>query len=167
MRAYDACEHLVRRIGPRWIGSEGEKRAGGWIERELSVLGYETRRLWFDCPAWDYGGTPLPVDGRRIDSVAQMFSPACDVQAELVRIRPDGKGGFTGEAAGTLGAVAASTLPETWSTKMFRDPGADFPTTGVSAREGERLLARTSSHARLTIDARCPIGFTHPSMREE
>lgn len=193
MRAYDACEYLVKQIGDRGIGSEGEKRAGDWIERELSTLGYETRRLWFDCPAWDYHGTWLTVDGEQVQAGAQMFSPSCEVEAELVRINPDGKGGFSGDpagkiavmaeaetgevlargklaralkASGALAGIIASSFPETWSTKLFRDPAADFPSAAVSARDGATVLRKIRSPARLVIDARQRNGRTSDVIAE-
>jgi Iap family predicted aminopeptidase len=193
LRAYDACEYLVKQIGDRGIGSEGEKRAGDWIERELSTLGYETRRLWFDCPAWDHRGTWLTVDGERVKAGAQMYSPSCDIEAELLPIRPDGKGGFSGDArgkiavmeeaetgevlargklaralkaSGTFAAIIVSSLPETWSTKLFRDPASDFPSAAVSAGDGAGVLRKIGSRARLVIDARQRNGKTSDIIAE-
>ena len=187
MRAYEACRFLVEEIGPRWIGSEGEERAGDWIETEFRRLGLATRRLWFDCPSWDYRSTDLTVDGRHIEAGAQMFSPACAAEGELALVSPDGKGGFTGDVAGkiallaergtggvlqrskllanlkstgALAAVGASGLPKTWSTKMFRDPKSDLPAAAVSGESGAELLARPGARARLVIDARPRPGRT-------
>lgn len=194
MRAFEACRYLSEEIGPRWIGSDGEKRAGDWLERELGELGWDVRRLWFDCPAWDYSSTSLAVGGEPVDAGAQMFSPACDVEADLARIQPDGRGGFSGDAAGKLallkeeetggvlarsalaralkaeGALAAiivSDLPETWSTKLFRDPEAGLSSVAVSRRAGGTLLEKAGSRARLTIDARPREGKTSNVIAEK
>ncbi len=187
MNAFDACRHLAEEIGPRWIGSDGEKQAGDWIEEQFRSLGYETRRLWFDCPAWDYDRTALTVAGERVEAGAQMFSPACDVEAELVLVQPDGHGSFSGKvpgklavlketdtggvlnrsklacalkAADALGAIVISRLPETWSTKIFRDPEAGLPCAAVSGREGPGLLKKLGSAAKLVIDAQPRPGKT-------
>jgi Iap family predicted aminopeptidase len=180
MNAYDACRHLVETWPWRWIGSEGERAAGDWIEACFRGLGCDARRLWFDCPAWDYRGTELTLDGEPLEAGAQMFSPACEVEAETVLIQPDGKGAFAGEvrgkiavvregetggvlnrgrlahalkAAGARAALVVSVLPDTWSTKIFRDPDAYLPVAAVSARNGETLLDRIGATARLRIDA--------------
>jgi aminopeptidase YwaD len=180
VRAFDVTRHLVEAIGPRWIGSEGERLAGDWLEGEFRKLGFRVRRLWFDCPAWDYRGTELSVDGAPVTAGAQMFSTGCDVEAELVRIQPDGKGGFSGDVAGRIAvfkesesggvaergrlahalslagakaAVVVSVLPGTWSTKIFRHPHVRFSTAAVSGRDGERLLGQIGRKARLVIDA--------------
>lgn len=171
MNAFEVCRHLVEQIGPRWIGSDAEKAAGDWIESRLRALGYDTRRLWFDCPAWDYERMALTLGGEPMEAGAQRFSPRSDVQAELVRVRPDGHGGFSGDvagklaileeketggvlnrsrlahalkAAGALGALVISRLPETWSTKIFRDPDAGLPCAAVSGRQGAQLLEKSA-----------------------
>ena len=180
MNAYEACRHLVETWPWRWIGSEGEKEAGDWIEGYFRDLGYDARRLWFDCPAWDYETTELTIDGEAFEAGAQMFSPACEVEGETVLIRPDGKGAFTGavrgkiavvreretggvlhrsvlaralKEAGALAAVIVSVLPDTFSTKSFRDPDAKLSAAAVSARSGEGLLRKIGATARLRIDA--------------
>jgi len=61
--AYDYCRYLAEEIGPRPIGSAGEKRAGDWVEAQLSRMGYETRQLYFDCPSWEYEDEELFVAG--------------------------------------------------------------------------------------------------------
>ena len=63
MEAFDYCKHLVNEIGPRWIGSEGEKPAGDWIQRKFQKMGYNVRNFWFDCPFRDYESTGRWVNG--------------------------------------------------------------------------------------------------------
>ncbi len=194
MRAFEACRYLSEEIGPRWIGSEGERRAGDWLEEELGKLGWDVRRLWFDCPAWDYASTSLTVEGEPVDAGAQLFSPGCDVEAQVARIQPDAKGGFSGEAAnriallkesetggvlarsalaralkdaGAVGAIIVSRLPETWSTKLFRDPEAGLSSAAVSARTGKQLLERVGTRARLVVDARPREGRTSNVIAEK
>lgn len=181
MDAYDYCKYMVETWPNRWTGSPGEKESGDWVERELARMGYQTRQTRFDCPGWEYEGEEFYLEGKKLPAGAQFFSVGCDVTAPLAAIKPDGKGGFTGEVAGKIalvketettdvternpmllaleaaGAVAAimeSEYAETYSTKMFRTPESKLPSAGVSGEVGKILFAAVGKEARLVIRAK-------------
>jgi len=179
--AYDYCKYLVDTWPDRWTGSPGDRESGDWMEGQLARMGYETRQTRFDCPGWEYEGEELYLEGEPLEAGAQFFSVGCDVTAPLAAVKPDGEGGFEGEARGKIallketdttdviernkillalesaGAVAAimeSEYPDTYSTKMFRTPESKLPAAGVSGKVGQVLFAAVGKEARLVIRTR-------------
>jgi aminopeptidase YwaD len=165
----------------RWTGSAGERESGDWMESELARMGYETRQVRFDCPGWQYDGEEFYLAGRRLQAGAQFFSVGCDVAGPIVAVTPDGQGGFRGEAkgavallretetkdvndrnkiqealeaAGAKAVVIVSEYRDTYSTKMFRNPGSRLPALGVSGAVGQELYGSTGNQARVVIRAR-------------
>ncbi|NLW50726.1 MAG: M28 family peptidase [Candidatus Brocadiaceae bacterium] len=181
MDALDYCEHLVETWPNRWTGSPGERESGDWMEAQLAAMGYETRQMRFPCPGWEFEGEEMYLEGRPIEAGAQFYSVGCDVTAPLAPVRPDGTGGFSGdvagrialvresetnevtdrnplllnlEAAGAVGAVMQSVLPDTYSTKMFRTPESKLPAMGVSGEVGPQLFEAAGKDVRMVIRAR-------------
>jgi hypothetical protein len=179
--AYGYCKHMVETWPNRWTGSPGEKASGDWVEQQLARMGYQTRQTRFECPGWEYEGTKFSLEGRPLDAGAQFFSAGGDVTGPLAAIKPDGKGGFRGDAkgrialiketdtrgvdernsilralesAGALAAIIESEYPDTYSTKMFRTPESKLPAAGVSGQVGQKLFAALGKTAHLAIRAR-------------
>jgi aminopeptidase YwaD len=90
-------EHLCVEIGPRPIGSKGNRAAADYIARvfEASGLGVEVQSL--TCPAWEDEGTRLDLDGQPLTAAANTFSPPCDVIAPMLTV-------------GTVAELAAAKL---------------------------------------------------------
>jgi aminopeptidase YwaD len=89
MSIYDRCRYFADDIGWRWIGSEGERLAGDWVEKFWHKLGLSVERKFTACPAWDYELTKLNVAGETFTADAQMFSAGCDLTGELVALVPN------------------------------------------------------------------------------
>ncbi|MDP3893149.1 M28 family metallopeptidase [Nocardioides sp.] len=67
--AMHAVDALAGRIGPRMATGPDYRRAGRWVDRELTGLGYDVRRQPFDVPSGVSWG--VPVDrGRSFNLVA-------------------------------------------------------------------------------------------------
>ncbi|GEM_PF-3293418 len=187
MDGYDYCRYLALKIGNRWTGSPGERRAGDWIETQLARMGYETRQTRFECPAWEYDGEELFLGNEPVVAGAQFFSAPCSVQGKLAAIEPDRKGGFSGdvkgkialcreeqtndvndrnamlcslEKAGALAAIIVSTCEDTYSTKLFRTPESRLGSVAVSAWDGAKLYAGLDKPVKLVIRAKQTQGTT-------
>lgn len=118
MRIYERCEYLANEIGYRWIGSDGEKRAGDWVEGLLREMGFNVDRPEIDCPAWDYEKTELVVDGTPFTSDAQMFSPGCDVVGELTQVIPNADTGITEDINGKIALIKEA---DTLNTSVYKN----------------------------------------------
>ena len=71
-------------IGPRPVGSAGNRRAEEYIARELESAGYEVRHQRFDCEDWELRSASVQIDGFRLQVRPNSYSTACDVHAPLV-----------------------------------------------------------------------------------
>jgi aminopeptidase YwaD len=74
---------LCREIPERCVGSEGNRRATDFFEKELSSLGWRTEKSELDVIDWEDGGATLRVAGRSFDALVSPYSLGCSVQAPL------------------------------------------------------------------------------------
>jgi len=80
--AKEAMGHVRRLsvdIGPRPLGTPGNREAADYIESVLQDAGLSVERQWFPCTDWDEEETLLELDGCRLEGAANWFSPPCDV----------------------------------------------------------------------------------------
>lgn len=84
---------LCREIGPRLLGTEGDRRAAGYIESHFARCGYDTSRQEYPCPSWEHRYTEIKtVGGLRIrppEGGACMFSLPCSARGELEVVRTE------------------------------------------------------------------------------
>ncbi len=79
---------LCDTITERCVGSQGNREATAFFERELSLLGWETETSWFDAMDWENDGAELevlpPAFSDNFEVFVSPYSRGCKVQGELV-----------------------------------------------------------------------------------
>jgi aminopeptidase YwaD len=122
-----AWHHLqnLLEFGPRPIGSQANQNSADYICENFASLGLETEEQSYACTAWEHVSTTLEVDGTRLESLANAFSPACDIQARLVPIGTVDELDATYENGNVLllyGDLVRTPLsPKSWFLKSGRD----------------------------------------------
>lgn len=71
-------------IGCRPIGSPANQAAADYIRDTLRSFGLAVEEQAFACTGWDCASASLTVDGEALTVEANVFSPTCDVTAEVV-----------------------------------------------------------------------------------
>jgi len=77
---------LCEEIPERSVGSEGNRRATSYFEKELSSSGWQTEISELDVMDWEDGGAALQVADQSFNVLASPYSPGCSVQAPLVSV---------------------------------------------------------------------------------
>ena len=75
---------LCEDINERCVGSEGNRDATRFFERELSSLGWSTETRGFDAMDWRNGGATLRAGDARFAVSPSPYSPGCTAEAQLV-----------------------------------------------------------------------------------
>ncbi len=183
-RVWNHARLLSEEIGPRLSGTPGAERAVAHIAEHLGKCGAEVEVQDFPCPSWEHESTELTLltagSGETLPALAQTFTEACDVEAELVGVStwhelefaPDLEGKVLvlhGDAAPWLALDRNPTLltveergaalilispDETVSSKLTRDPRLSVPSVGVAQSVGRKLLENVGKRVRLKIQAR-------------
>lgn len=182
--------HLSESIGPRHLGSEGERQAQGFVEKRLQEAGYEVVRESFATPGWRCGDHAVRLsDGELVDAAPCYFSPGATVQAPLKTFwtARDAAGSlekfagtvvFAGnydfaqvadtnalaerlDQAGAAALIINSPYNDTYSTKIVRSPHLkQMPVFTVSQRTALRLAREEGNPVSLRLDAET---FAHTS----
>jgi len=182
--------HLSETIGPRHLGSEGERLAQDFVETRFREAGYDVAREPFASPGWRCGDHAVRLSGREsIDAAPCYFSPGATVQAPLKTFwtARDAEGPlekfagtvvFAGnydfaqvadtnalaerlDRAGAAALVINSPYNDTYSTKIVRSPHlARMPVFTVSQRTALRLAREEGKTVSLQLDAEI---FAHTS----
>ena len=91
--AYDIAESLVREVGPRFAGSEGDRKAVEWALLKLQVLGFENVRAEpVTVPRWQRGPIAVEIRGPRarpLDAIAlggSVPTPGSGLEAPVLRV---------------------------------------------------------------------------------
>ena len=184
-RLWSHMEALCDEIGPRLSGTPADERTVEYVAAHFRRCGAQVEVQDFACPAWDHEATELELLGEAgreaLPAVAQTFTEACDVEAELVGVAtrhqlefaPDLEGKILvlhAEAASELAlnrnptllsieergaaAMIVTSPGETVSTKLVRDPFLCVPAAAVTASVGRKLCGSEGRRARLRIRAR-------------
>lgn len=74
---------LCEEIRDRSVGSEGNRRATGFLEQELRSLGWQTEASELDVVDWEDGGATLRVVDESLSVLASPYSLGCAVDAQL------------------------------------------------------------------------------------
>lgn len=181
---------LAEEIGGRHLGSDGERRAQDYIEKEFQQAGYEVVREEFETPGWRCGASALLLeDGSELEAAPCFFSPGGEVQAELTPFYPQyhskksldsfaDKVVFAGnydfekvagtnalaeelDKAGAAALIINSPYNDTWSTKIVRSPHLRrMLVFTVSQRTALRLAREVGKPVTLRLDAEV---FAHRS----
>ena len=90
--AYDIAESLVIEVGPRFAGTEGDRKAVEWALQKLNVLGFENVRAEpVAVPRWQRGAITVELTApaaRTLDAVALGGSVATPVEGIEAAILP-------------------------------------------------------------------------------
>jgi len=65
---------LCNRIGERCVGSEGNREATRFLEKELTAAGWQTSATEFDAIDWRDGGARLECDGKTFEAFTGPYS---------------------------------------------------------------------------------------------
>jgi carboxypeptidase Q len=91
--AYDIAESLVTEVGPRFAGSDGDRKAVEWALLKLTVLGFENVRAEpVTVPLWQrgeiavelLGAAPRPLEAAALGG--SVGTPAAGIEAEVVMV---------------------------------------------------------------------------------
>jgi aminopeptidase YwaD len=89
-KLYQKCmsylKTLCEEIPERSVGSEGNRQATSFFEKELSSLGWQTEMSELDVIDWEDGGATLQVAGQSFSVLVSPYSLGCSVQAPLISV---------------------------------------------------------------------------------
>ncbi len=112
-------------IGCRPIGSAANRATADYIRDTLRSFGLAVEEQPYPCTGWDCTGAWLTVDGEALPVEANVFSPACDVLADVVPAATIGElaaADLTGKIALLHGKLLNEPLsPKSWFLKGERD----------------------------------------------
>ena len=178
-----ALLHLSESIGPRHLGSEGERMAVDYLEKCFLETGAEVVLETFATPGWRCGAHEvLLADGGAVDAAPCYFSPGGVVRAPLRTFWPQrdaagsldrfaGAVAFAGnydfaqvadtnelaerlERAGAAAFLINSPYNDTYSTKIVRSPNLrTMPVFTVSQRTALRLAREEGNPVSLRLEA--------------
>jgi len=77
---------LCNEIPERSVGSEGNRQATSYFEKELFSSGWQTEISELDVIDWEDGGAALQVADQSFNVLASPYSLGCSVQAPLVSV---------------------------------------------------------------------------------
>ena len=77
---------LCEEIPERCVGSEGNRMATRFFEKEISSFGWETEIQEFEAIDWKDGGATLQADGSSFQVFASPYSLACQAGEQLVSV---------------------------------------------------------------------------------
>lgn len=183
---------LCQEIGPRLSGTPADDRAVEYIAGHMRRCGLEPEIQDYPCPSWEWSATELTLlrGGQHValPAVAQTFSLACDVEADVAPVAslseldlaPDLEGKALvvhGELASRLNtdrnpallaaeerraaALIVVSPAQTVSTKLIRDPFAQLPSVAVARSVGDVLLSSKGGRVVLRMETRRYDSISH------
>lgn len=84
--AKDYLTKLCIHIQDRSVGSQGNRDATDFFEKELQALGWKTDKTEMDVMDWEGGEALLQCEGKSFKAFSSPYSLGCSVKAELVSI---------------------------------------------------------------------------------
>lgn len=191
-RAWEHARFLSEQIGARLSGTPADERAVHYIAEHFRRCGAHVEVQDYPCPAWELEAAELTLltaaGPEPLPAVAQTFTEACDVRAQLAAVgtlhelehRPDLEGKVLllyGETATGLAmnrnvrllaveerspaAVIVTAPGEEVSTKLIRDPFQRVSAVAVQQSVGLRLREHDGRQVALRIRARRYMSVGH------
>jgi len=77
---------LCAEIPERCVGSQGNRAATSFFEKEISSFGWKTSKQEFDAIDWKDGGVILKVEDKIFSAFVSPYSLGCEVKSELIPI---------------------------------------------------------------------------------
>jgi len=84
IKCKDYLKTLCVDITERCVGSNGNRQATCFLEKELSLRGWETEMVEFDAIDWEENGAKLRSDGENFDVLVSPYSPGFRGEGELI-----------------------------------------------------------------------------------
>ena len=75
---------LCNKIPSRCVGSEGNRMATSFFEKEISSFGWNTEMQEFEAIDWEDGGATLQSDSSSFDIFVSPYSLGCTVEGQIV-----------------------------------------------------------------------------------
>ena len=75
---------LCQEIPERCVGSEGNRQATRFFEKEVAALGWHTEMPGFDVMDWEDGGATLHAEGASFAVLVSPYALGCEVQETLL-----------------------------------------------------------------------------------
>ena len=130
-RAFEHNQMLAVTIGKRVAGTENSGRAGDYIAQQFKSFGYTVEKQAFPFEFWEDHGTQVQItapETRSIQARPIQYSPAGNVEAELVSVRGNGtESDFASvNAQGRIALVQRGTIP-------FSDKATNAAKAGAAA----------------------------------
>jgi aminopeptidase YwaD len=83
MKAGHYLNILCKEIAERSVGTDGNRKATAFFEKEISSFGWETERQEFQAMDWEDGGARLLADSKSFDVLVSPYSPGIKAAAVL------------------------------------------------------------------------------------
>ncbi len=80
-------DHLVKQIGCRMIGTEGNLAAADYIENVFEKATLDVRRQIYPCLSWQAERCALQIAGHTVEAIPNTFSPPCQITAQMTLVR--------------------------------------------------------------------------------
>lgn len=146
--AYEIAESLVTEVGPRFAGTEGDRKAVDWALLKLYVLGFEKVRAEpVTAPGWQRGEIKIELlgpEGRALDAVAlggSVATPADGIESEILAVP-------SVEALEKLPAAKVKGKVVFLTTRMPRTrDGAGYGPAVKTRRNGPAVAGRKGARA--------------------
>lgn len=84
LKSQSYLKKLCEEIPERCVGSEGNRMAACFFEKEISSFGWDTEMQEFDAIDWEDGGAILHSDSSSFKVFVSPYSLGCTVEAQLV-----------------------------------------------------------------------------------
>lgn len=137
--------------GPKHAGGPADQATGAWLDSELAVNGFTTRRQSFEAPFFEPAVSSLTLNERRIDVLPQAVvtpTPAGGVRGPLR---------FAEQQGSLAGAIAVIVLPHArWST--LTTPQLRAGLDGAFARGARAAVIVTTGPTGEAIALNAPAG---------
>ena len=104
---------LCQEIPERCVGSQGNRMATRFFEKEISSFGWNTEMQEYDAIDWEDGGASLNSDDVSFEVFVSPYSLGCAVEAQLVcasRVEKLAQLEMSGKILFLYGEIAKPTL---------------------------------------------------------
>jgi aminopeptidase YwaD len=85
-KAESYLNELCLNIGNRSVGSNGNRQATDFFEKEISSSGWEITKNELNAMDWENGGAAIRIEGKNYEALVSPYSMGCNVEAQLVCI---------------------------------------------------------------------------------
>lgn len=110
---------LSQEIGPRPVGSTGNRKAADYIDSVFKEAGLDVEIQPFSVPDWTSKGSTLNINGEEWRVRANPFSPPCNLSAEIVSFCTIEQLEASSQLTGKIALLYGELTKENWVPKGF------------------------------------------------